>query len=121
MERKIWFAAVAVATLFVVAGIASAYGMGFIGNKTAVMGKSAVTGNGMSGMMGSMMGGSSMMNHHEEMESLMEQGTYSDLEALREKYGSNIMPFVRNEQGFKEMQEHHESMEKFHEQNEFGM
>lgn len=59
------------------------------------------------------------IQYHEQMERIMEEGTYDDLIALREKTGFNMMPFVDNEESFKQMQEKHEQMEKFREENGF--
>jgi len=60
---------------------------------------------------------SDMMEHHEEMEQVMEKGSFQDLVALREKIGFNIMPWVNDETQFKEMQERHEQMEEMMEGN----
>jgi len=59
-----------------------------------------------------------MGSFHEQMESIMEKGSYEDLQALREEKGFNMMPFISNEDSFQEMKEHHEEMEAFHEKGE---
>ena len=60
------------------------------------------------GMMGNRMG-----VNHEQMEEVMEQGTFSDLQRLRQETGFNIMPWVNDEATFKQMQDMHEKMEKY--------
>ena len=94
MKKKIGIAALALASLLLLSGIAAAqrYGMGF-------------------GMQGTF---------HEEMEEIMEEGTYNDLVAFREKTGFSMMPWVTDAETFKLAQERHDAMEKFHEENGYG-
>jgi len=71
----------------------------------------AYMGNGNSmGMMGNR--NWNMAEHHEQMEELMEEGSFEDLQKLRQE-GFNMMPWVNDETTFKQMQEMHEQMEKF--------
>lgn len=108
-NKKLVFAAIAIVSLLVIAGIALAQ-MGW-GNRRA----ENEDGAWQRGMM------NGMMAYHDDMEELMEEGEYADLIALREKLGFNIMPSIDNEQEFKEMQELHERMEKLNEGNGPGM
>jgi len=57
---------------------------------------------------------------HEDMESVMEDGSYQDLVDYRESTGYNVMPWVDSQDDFESMQEMHEQMEEFHEQG-YGM
>ena len=57
------------------------------------------------------------MGHHEEMEKIMEQGTYKDLVAHREEIGWNVKPWVTSEEDFELAKGMHERMEKRHEGN----
>jgi len=113
MEKKI-IALVAVATLslLVIAGIAAAQGM-WKNKDSQQMGM-----QGMGMMHGSVMKG--MIQHHAEMEKLMEEGTFSDLVKLREKYDFNIMPWVENEADFALAKQIHEKMEKHAKENGFA-
>ena len=106
---------VAFAVLLILIGIAAAYmvgrGYGVVGQNNGFNGMGMMNGAGI-------MGAGMMQNmylHHEAMEELMENGKYSDLAALRNKLGFNMMPFVDNEEKFKAMQTMHESMEGMHE------
>lgn len=108
-NKKLAFAAIAILSLLVIAGIALAQ-MGW-GNRRA----ENADGTRQNGMM------NGMMAHHGDMEELMEEGNYAGLTALREKLGFNIMPSIDNEQEFREMQELHGRMEKLNEGNGFGM
>lgn len=47
---------------------------------------------------------------HEDMETILESGTYADLVALREESGKPMMPFVKDEVSFAAMQEQHKEM-----------
>ena len=92
-KKTIWIGA-ALASLLLLSGIAAAqrYGKGF-------------------GMQGAF---------HEQMEEVMEEGSYAVLVELREGLGFNMMPWVSSEEACKKMQEHHETMEKYHEENGYG-
>ncbi|MBC8500776.1 MAG: hypothetical protein ISS25_00095 [Nanoarchaeota archaeon] len=57
---------------------------------------------------------------HEQMEEIMEEGTYDDLLAMREELGFNMMPWVVDEETFEQAKEHHEAMEEFHERNGYS-
>ena len=109
MSNSLVFVVIAVISLLILAGIAMAQ-MGWKWSNK----KDSNQWFGMGMMHG-------MMAYHEGMEKVMEEGTYNDLVAFREKLGFKIMPWIDNEQEFKEMQELHEKMEKLHEENEFGM
>lgn len=91
-KRKLVFVAVAIASLLILAGAVLAHGRGS--------------------------GFEMDSSHHNEMEDIMEEGTYSDLVELREDYGVNMMPWVNNEETFEEAQERHVTMEEFH--KEYG-
>ncbi len=52
--------------------------------------------------------------YHDEMLKIMEQGTYADLAAFRQKIGFNIMPYVTDDATFTEAQEHHKIMAEWH-------
>ena len=69
------------------------------------------------GMMGSK--NFNMQQHHEQMEELMEEGSFEDLQKLRQE-GFNMMPWVNDEETFKQAQERHEQMEKIMENSNFG-
>lgn len=49
--------------------------------------------------------------YHEQMEEIMEHGSYADLEELRAETGMPMMRWVTDDESFAEMQEHHEEME----------
>ncbi|MBI1936191.1 hypothetical protein HYS31_07160 [Candidatus Woesearchaeota archaeon] len=120
MEKKnIAMVVAALAILLVFAGVAAAQGIWKV--KQENLQANGIIGMGGMGMMhGGMTGGSmmqGMMQHHEEMEKVMEEGAYSDLAALREKYGINFMPWVENEEDFQLAKQMHEKMDKYHEKN----
>ena len=120
MEKKNWSVAIAaIVGLLVLAGVVTAQGMWRSDN-----GEDAANGDmpmhGMMGM-GNMAGMGGMMQHHEDMEKVMEEGTYSDLVKLREELGFNMMPWVENEEDFELAQKIHEKMGKSHEENGMGM
>lgn len=48
--------------------------------------------------------------YHEQMEQIMESGTFADLVALRTETGRQLMPFVTDETTFAAQQERHEQM-----------
>ncbi|MCA9496462.1 MAG: hypothetical protein KC589_05955 [Nanoarchaeota archaeon] len=50
--------------------------------------------------------------YHEQVEELIETGTYQDLENLREEVGFPIARWVNSEEDFAEFKERHEEMEK---------
>ena len=54
-----------------------------------------------------------MMNtkHHEDMESILETGTYQDLLDYREETGYPVMRIIQTEDDFELMKEHHTWME----------
>jgi hypothetical protein len=52
-----------------------------------------------------------------EMEEIMEEGTYSDLEQLRQELGYNVKPWVESQEDFELAQAVHESMEAYHAEN----
>ena len=52
--------------------------------------------------------------HHEQMEAILEDGSYEDLAALREEIGLPLMPRVQSEEDFALMQERHEQMEELY-------
>ncbi|MBI2656551.1 hypothetical protein HYX03_02340 [Candidatus Woesearchaeota archaeon] len=112
MKKSLVFAVIAMISLLVIAGIAMAQIDWRWSNKQK---DSQSFGMGSTGMMHG-----SMMAYHEEMEKLMENGNYNDLVALREKLGFRIMPWVDNEDDFRQAQKIHEKMEKSHEENGFG-
>lgn len=60
--------------------------------------------------------GSFMMHSQNNMEQLIEEGTYQDLVEYREQTGFTMMPWVDSQEEFEAMQEHHEEMEKWHEE-----
>ena len=95
-KKKFGFAALLLASLLALAGIAFAH----IGRNSGI---------------------DVRQNLHNMMEELMEKGNYDDLAGLREKARFNIIPFVDNEAEFKEMQEMHEAMEEFHGGYGYGM
>ncbi len=94
-KRKLGFVAIALAGLLLLAGVVLAHGrdQGF--------------------KMGS--------SHHNDMEDMMEEGTYNDLVELRENYGADVMPRIYNEETFEEAQERHVAMEEFHIEYGSGM
>lgn len=51
-------------------------------------------------------------NFHEEMEKVIENGTYQDLLALREKLGHPFARWVDSKEDFDNLKEMHEEMEK---------
>ncbi|MBR9677335.1 hypothetical protein GOV04_04290 [Candidatus Woesearchaeota archaeon] len=57
---------------------------------------------------------------HEQMELIIEDGTYEDFDNFREESGFNMMAWVVDGESFEVMQEHHELMEEYHEQNSEG-
>ena len=57
---------------------------------------------------------------HEQMEPIMEEGTYADLVKFREEVGFTMMPWVQDEETFRQAQERHEQMERWHEVNGYG-
>lgn len=95
-KKKFGFAAMLLAGLLVLTGIAFAHG-------------SRVSGFGMG------------FNLHDEIEGVIEEGKYSDLIELRQELGFNIMPWVDSEDDFKQAEEMHEAMEEFHEKYGYGM
>ncbi len=109
MKKSLVFVVAAVISLLVIAGIAMA--------QISLRWDNKRDANQRSGM--GMMHGN-MMAYHEDMEELMEKGNYNDLVALREKLGFKIMPWVDNEDDFRQAQKIHEKMEKFHEENGLG-
>ena len=48
---------------------------------------------------------------HDNMESILENGTYNDLVKFREKIGFDIMPFVNSQSDFDSQKDRHEEME----------
>jgi len=54
---------------------------------------------------------------HEQMEEVMEQGTFNDLQELRQEAGFNIMPWVDSEDDFELAKQMHERMEQWREEN----
>ncbi len=75
---------------------------------------SAYGGSGQDGLLGrgdAIGGGCPMMEYHEEVEELLEEGSFADLEALREELGVRIAPWVVDEESFLEWREHHARME----------
>ncbi len=48
---------------------------------------------------------------HEDVESVLENGTYEDLVTLRDELGFDVMRRVQSQEDFNEMQEMHELME----------
>lgn len=48
---------------------------------------------------------------HEDVESILDNGTYEDLINLREEIGFNVMRKVQSQEDFNEMKERHEYME----------
>jgi hypothetical protein len=48
--------------------------------------------------------------YHEEMQGILENGTYAGLVALREETGRPMMPWVTDEASFVVLQEHHRQM-----------
>ncbi|MCF7871666.1 hypothetical protein K9L97_01405 [Candidatus Woesearchaeota archaeon] len=58
-------------------------------------------------------GGLGPMNgeHHEDVESILETGTYADLEAYRNEVGYPVMHRVQSREDFELMQERHQWME----------
>ncbi|MBI4452016.1 hypothetical protein HY637_01175 [Candidatus Woesearchaeota archaeon] len=108
MNKKVTIAFVAIVSALLIAGAAAAQGMW---RSKA----NAQNWQGMGMMNGNMMKG--MMQHHEEMEKVMEEGTYTDLAKLREEYGFSIMPWVENEEDFQLAKKMHEKMEKYREEN----
>jgi len=113
-KRTIILAAVAMLSLLIIAGIAAAQSM--LRSKANVQNPDG-SWQGMGMMHNNMMKG--MMQHHEEMEEIMEEGIYADLVKLREEYGFEIMPWVENEEDFQLAKQMHEKMEKYHEENGF--
>ena len=64
------------------------------------------------------MGMNGMIQYHDKMYKVMEEGTYADLQKLRDELGFSIMPWVQNEEDFKLAKQMHERMDKWHEENE---
>lgn len=88
MKRKnLWILALALMTVTALTGIATAH-----------MGQSKLQNQ-------------EKQNFHEQMEEIMEEGAYSDLEKFREEIGFNMMPWVKDEETFKQAQEMHKNME----------
>ena len=79
-------------------------GLLLIGSAFAYMGYGGMA----RGMMGNRIG-----VNHEQMEEVMEEGTFNDFQKLRQETGFNMMPWVNDEATFKQMQEMHEKMEKY--------
>lgn len=48
---------------------------------------------------------------HEQMEEVMESGSFEDLESLRTELDVNLMPWVIDQATFEEAQAHHQEME----------
>ena len=65
------------------------------------------------GMMGGygMMGSSGYDDMHEEMEEMMESGSYQDLIELREEYNMLMMYWIDSEEDFLKAQQMHEEFE----------
>lgn len=53
---------------------------------------------------------------HEQMEEILEEGTYEDLEDFREATGMPVMFRIQSQEQFELMQEHHAQMEAFWEE-----
>ncbi len=49
--------------------------------------------------------------YHDQMEEILESGSYADLEALRAETGMPMMPWVTDDATFQQAQERHEEME----------
>ena len=54
---------------------------------------------------------------HEQMESIIENGTYADLVAFKEENNLNFMPWVTDEETFQQLKERHETMEAYRAEN----
>ena len=121
-NNRIWLIGGLLATILVIAGIALANPridrdneqfQGMMGNTgKGMMG----SGSGMGTMMRCNMSGMmQMMQYHEQVHKILEEGTYADLIALRQQTSLHLMPMVQNVEQFKLMQLHHEEMEQMHE------
>ncbi|RJQ15678.1 hypothetical protein C4573_05975 [Candidatus Woesearchaeota archaeon] len=55
--------------------------------------------------------------YRDQMEQILEEGTYADLEAFREEIGFSVMPRVTDEETFALMKERHAQQEQFREEN----
>jgi hypothetical protein len=55
--------------------------------------------------------------HYQDMQKIMSTGTYSDLVAYRQSTGTNIMPWVQNEQDFALAQQMHSKMTQWRQSN----
>jgi len=50
-------------------------------------------------------------NYHNQMESIVEKGTYQDLVKLRSSTGVDFANFVKNENDFNDLKQRHEQMD----------
>ena len=55
-------------------------------------------------------------SYHENIENIIENGTYQDLENYRNQINRNIIPWVTDETTFQELKERHEQMEEYMEE-----
>jgi hypothetical protein len=108
MSKKLFIAAAAILGLLAIVGIAFAQGM---------WKRNAETGGNFNGR--GMMQRTGIGQYHEQMYQIMENGNYADFVKFREETGSNMMPWVQNEEDFSLAKQMHEKMEKFHEGSGF--
>ncbi len=99
MNKKSVFVVGLIDGLIALAALVNAHGFG---------NKAYEQGSNMYGMGG-------MHAYHEEMEGIMEEGSYDALVSLRDELGVDVMPWINTQEEFEEMQERHEEMERFHE------
>ncbi len=55
-------------------------------------------------------------SYHEDIENIIENGTYKDLENYRNQLNRNIIPWVTDEETFQQLKERHEQMEEYREE-----
>lgn len=58
---------------------------------------------------------------HDELRTVLEQGTYQDLVDLREKYDHDFKPWIENEADFEQAKAIHEKMEQYRNENGYNM
>jgi hypothetical protein len=55
--------------------------------------------------------------YHDQMEKILEEGSFADLVALRAETGMPLNPRIQSEEDFKLWQDRHEAMEQYWEEN----
>ncbi len=84
-NKKLGIFAIVLVSLIAIGGLVSAYGPGFDNPYRGT--------------------------YREQMEEILETGTYEDLVSFREEIGHNVAPWVIDEDSFQQLKERHEYME----------